>query len=101
MSLYVARSSAVAARSLDGETIVMSTKDSTLFTLNEVATEIWKSANGTIALDEIVRNAICANFEVDPAAAYADAESFCRQLAEHGILLLSADPIERFVGGTA
>ena len=98
MSLYVARSSAVAARSLDGEMIVMSTKDSTLFTLNEVATEIWKSADGAAPLDEIVRDRICATFEVDPATAYADAESFCRELAQHGILSLSTEPVAPTVG---
>ena len=101
MSLYITRSSAVAARSLDGEMIVMSTRDSTIFTLNEVATEIWKSADGSAPLEEIVRDRVCVAFEVDPATAYADAESFCRELAQHGILSLSSEPFVSAGGSVA
>ena len=38
--LYVARNTKVAARNLDGEMMIMSGKDSTLFTLNKTATII-------------------------------------------------------------
>ena len=38
---YVARSKEIAARRLGGETMIMSGRDSTLYTLNEVATVIW------------------------------------------------------------
>ena len=93
MSVYVARSSAVAARSMDDETIVMSTRDSTLFTLNEVASEIWQAADGRTPLTDIVRDNVCAKFEAESGGAYADAEAFCRELAEHGILLVSDQPI--------
>jgi Coenzyme PQQ synthesis protein D (PqqD) len=93
MSLYVARSSAVAARALEGEMIVMSTRDSTLFTLNEVATEIWQAADGRTPLEEIVERSICVKFDVEPAAALRDAEECCRKLAAHGILLVSEQPI--------
>src|ERR1017187_5738701 len=74
MSIYIARSPAVAARSLDGEMIIMSTKDSKLFTLNEVATEIWQAADGRTPLSQIVQDVVCAKFEAEPEAAYADAE---------------------------
>jgi hypothetical protein len=94
MSIYIARCSAVAARSFDGETIIMSTSDSTLFNLSEVASEIWRAADGRTPLDQIVRDRICSQFEVEPASAYADAEVFCRELAGHGILLLSDQPVE-------
>jgi len=97
MSLYVARSPAVAARALDGEMIVMSTRDSTLFTLNEVATEIWQAADGRTPLEGIVEKSICAKFEVEPDAALRDAEDCCRRLAARGILLISEQPI---VSGT-
>ena len=40
---YIARSRAVAARILDGEMIIMSAADSTLFTLSEVGTIIWQA----------------------------------------------------------
>jgi hypothetical protein len=94
MSIYIARSLAVAARSLDGEMIIMSTKDSKLFTLNEVATEIWQAADGRTPLSRIVQDVVCVKFEAEPGAAYADAEELCRRLAEHGILVISDQPIE-------
>ncbi len=92
--IYIARSSAVAARALEDEVVIMSMRNSTLFTLNETAAEIWSAADGRTPLSEIVRGKICAKFEAEPDAAYADAESFCRQLSECGILLLSDQPIE-------
>lgn len=92
--LYIARSSAVAARGLEEEMVILSMNDSTLFTLNETGAEIWRAADGRTPLRDIVRVAICPKFDVQEDAAYADAEAFCRQLAERGILLLSESPIE-------
>ena len=43
---YVTRSKSIAARALGDETMVMSATDSTLFTLNEVASVIWAAADG-------------------------------------------------------
>ena len=94
MSVYIARSSAVVARSFDGEMIVMSTLDSTVFSLSEVASEIWRSADGRTPLDQIFRDRICSQFDVDPTSAYTDAEVFCRELAGHGVLLLLDQPVE-------
>ena len=48
---YVARSTAIAARVLGDETMVMSAVNSTLFTLDEVATVIWESADGATPLE--------------------------------------------------
>lgn len=94
MSIYVARSSAVAARPFDGEMIVMSALDSTLFTLNEVAAEIWRAADGRLPLDQIVRERICVAFDVEESQAYADAEALCRGLSSRGILSISDRPID-------
>ena len=94
MSMYIAKSRSVAARALDGEMVIMSTSDSMLFTLNEVATEIWLAADGRTSLSQIVQDKVCAKFETEPEAAYADAEDLCRRLAEHGILVISDQPIE-------
>lgn len=93
--LYVARSTAIAARSLGDETMVMSATDSTLFTLNEVATIIWKAADGATPLEEIVANKICMEYDVALEAALKDAEELVAKLAEHGLLLLSDQPILR------
>lgn len=93
--LYVARSPSVAARSLDGEMMIMSSQDSTLFTLNKTATIIWQAADGTTPLDEIVDRRICPEFEVEPGEALRDAESMARELASHGILQVSKEPISQ------
>jgi hypothetical protein len=90
---YVARSTAIAARVLGNETMVMSATDSTLFTLDEVATLIWESADGATPLEEIVANRICAQYDVTPEVALSDAEDLVAKLAEHGLLVLSDQPI--------
>ena len=92
-SIYIARATTVAARSLDGEMMIMSAKDSSLFTLNSVGTLIWRSADGKTPLSEIVEHQICAEFEVDPVEAAKDAENFVNDLATHGILIVSDEPI--------
>jgi hypothetical protein len=91
--LYIARNTRVAARKLDAEMMIMSGKDSTLFTLNKTATIIWQAADGATPLDEIVARRICPNYEVEPAAALQDAEILARELAAHGILDVSENPI--------
>jgi hypothetical protein len=94
-SRYVARSNAIAARALGEETMVMSATSSTLFTLNGAATAIWDAADGTTPLDEIVRNVICAKYEIGPEAALKDAEALVEGLAAHGLLLVSQAPIAK------
>jgi hypothetical protein len=92
-SRYVARSNAIAARALGDETMVMSATNSTLFTLNEVASAIWKAADGMTPLDEIIKNKVCSQFEIAPDAALKDAEALVENLAGHGLLLVSDEPI--------
>ncbi len=72
----------------------MSSWDSTLFTLNEVATVIWEAADGLTPLDEIVERRICPDFEEEPSVALQDAEALAEDLAGKGILLLSDKPIQ-------
>jgi hypothetical protein len=91
--VYLARNPRVAARSLDGEMMIMSGRDSTLFTLNETATILWQAADGSTPLEEIVEQKICAEFEVEPGEALKDAEALARDLANHGILQISEEPI--------
>jgi hypothetical protein len=94
-SRYVARSTAIAARALGDETMVMSATNSTLFTLDEVASVIWDAADGVTPLDEIVANKICTQYDIAPEVAMKDAEALVENLAEHGILLLSDQPLVR------
>jgi hypothetical protein len=93
MPKYIARSSTIAARILDGEMMIMSAVDSTFFTLNEVATVIWQSADGHTPLSQIVAEKICPEFEIDPETAARDACQFVEELSKHGVLIASDQPI--------
>ena len=90
---YIARSSAIAARMLGGEMMVMSTADSTFFTLNEVASAIWQAADGHTPLSEIVADKICQEFDVEQEQAQRGADRFVDELSQHGILLVSDQPL--------
>lgn len=90
---YIARSSAVAARQMGEEMIIMSASDSTLFSLNETATVIWLAADGKTPLSEIVRQHVCEEFDVEPERAYRDAAQLAEELARHGIVHLSNEPV--------
>ena len=58
--VYIARVKEIAARSIGGEMMIMSARDSTLFSLNETATAIWQAADGVTPLAEIVQRSVCA-----------------------------------------
>jgi len=90
--IYISRSTAVAARELGGEMMIMSATDSTLFSLNETAMTIWNAADGLTPLSEIVECKICREFNVQPEEAYRDAQELVQQLAALGILYLSEQP---------
>jgi hypothetical protein len=95
---YIARSPKIAARKLGDEMIVMSSADSSLFTLNEVAAAIWQSADGQTTLQNIVASKVWEQFEVNEADAMRDAEEFVAQLSSHGILMVSDEPIVNPMG---
>ena len=97
---YIARSPRIAARKLGDEMIVMSAANSSLFTLNEVATAIWQSADGRTTLESIVANKVCQEFDVSEADALRDAEELVQELSGHGILVVSDQPIEIATGGS-
>ena len=90
---YIARSTDLASRMFGGETMILSPRDSTLFNLNEAASAIWEAADGLTPLQQIVEQHVCAAFDVSPEEAMKDAESFVQELAAHGILKLSEEPI--------
>ena len=98
---YIARSSAIAARMLGGEMMIMSAADSTFFTLNETATLIWQAADGVTPLAQIVVEKICSEYEVDAQTAVRDVEQLVGALAGHGILIASDQPIPPGPAGVA
>ena len=89
---YVARSPDVAARMLGDEMMIMSAKNSALFTLNETGASLWNAADGITPLHELVERRICAEFAVDTAEALRDAEELVAVLAEYGLITLSDAP---------
>ncbi len=89
---YLAKSTAIAARTLGDETIIMSTVDSTIFMLNPTGTVIWEAADGNTSLSRIISEKLCAEFDVPVEQASADAQEFVDELAEHGILVVSDQP---------
>jgi phosphohistidine swiveling domain-containing protein len=92
---YISRSTAIAARMLGGEMMVMSAVDSTFFTLNEVATAIWQAADGVTPLSAIVSSKVCSEFDVSLEVAERDAQEFVTNLSNHGILLVSDHPMSK------
>jgi len=96
--LYIARSAAIAARVLDGEAVIMSAVDSTLYTLNATATALWQAADGVTPLRRIVEEQLCRQFAVSLEEGLRDAEEFVRTLAPHGILLVAEHPLEAAAG---
>jgi hypothetical protein len=91
--MYLSQSNDIAARTLGDDTLIMSTIDSTIFVLNSVGTAIWNAADGKTPLSRIVHDRVCSEFEVTDEEAYADAKEFAGQLAEHGILHISEEPL--------
>ena len=98
---YIAKSTAIAARALGDELIIMSATNSTLFTLNEVAMAIWEAADGVTPLEDIVTARISEQYEVTPEIALKDAEDVVAELAGHGLLLISDEPIAAVTSAVA
>ena len=92
---YLSKSKTIAARVLGDETIIMSTVDSTIFMLNPTGTAIWQAADGSTPLSRIIQEKVCAEFDVPIEQAEADAEDFIAELASHGVLVISEQPIPR------
>lgn len=93
-SVYIARVREVAARVIGGELMILSARDSKLFSLNEAASAIWQGADGVTPLAEIVQERVCREFEVDLDTALRDAQELVERLAQQGVLRVSNVPIK-------
>ncbi len=91
-SVYIARSKEVAARSIGGEMMILSARDSKLLSLNEAASAIWLAADGVTPLTQIVEQRVCGEFDVDPDIALEDARQLVEGLADQGVLQVSSAP---------
>ena len=90
---YIKPSRNIAARMLDDEMIVMSVRDSAVYSLNAIASGIWSAADGFTPLREIVASKVLPEFEVEPEVAYRDALELVEELAREGILVVADHPI--------
>ena len=90
---YIARVPDVAARMIGGELMIMSSRTSALFSLNETAALLGQAADGVTPLSEIVERHICGDYEVDAATALRDTRELAAELAGHGILRVSEQPM--------
>ena len=97
-ALYLLRSDNVAARTIGDELMIMSARDSSLFSLNETAAILWHAADGTTPLADIVARVICPAFDIDAETALQDATELAHGLAERGILQIGDQP---FATGSA
>jgi len=91
--IYIKPSRDIAARMMADEMVIMSVKDSKVFSLNPTASLIWSAADGETPLREIVARTLVSEFEVDASTAYRDAVELVEELAHEGILLLADHPI--------
>lgn len=94
-TLYILRTDNVAARRIGDELMIMSARDSALFSLNETAAILWNAADGATPLADIVARDICPHFDIDPDTALRDARELAEDLAARGILQLSPQPFTR------
>ena len=101
MPAYLSRSRNLATRRLEDETIIMSVRSSTLYTLNESATRIWQAADGQTSIEDIARTVVVEEYEVDYDTALQDILALVRRLADDGLLVVHENPLSATDTGAA
>ncbi len=91
--VYIKPSRDIAARMMADEMVIMSVRNSRVFSLNPTTSRIWSAADGATPLREIVARTLVSEFDVDADTAYRDAVELVEELAQEGILLLADHPI--------
>ncbi len=94
---YPAQNPRVAYRVLDGSAVLVNPDDSTLYTLNPVATRIWEMADGQLPVSEIALR-LCGEFEVEQVTALRDTEVFLLAFQAKGLLTFADPPPEKSHG---
>jgi hypothetical protein len=82
------RISRVVWRDIAGE-VVIAERNDMLHALNRTASLIWSLADGSRRMEEIISE-ICDRFEVTGEEAALDAEEFCRELLQAGLITMEA-----------
>ena len=89
---YLVRNEDVVWRDIAGEVVIAERDNVTVRVLNGTASTVWILADGTKHVEDMV-DEICNRFEVTRAEAKADAEDFCRQLLNAGLISLHDDSL--------
>ena len=76
----------VAWRRVDAEAVLLNLDSSDYFSLNEAAALIWERLGKGDSLERI-EAAVCAEYEVPPAAALKDIKALVKELTGKGLLL--------------
>lgn len=75
----------LAWRIIDGEAIIVTSKDSSIHSLNRVGTRIWELCDGKRTAGDISK-IISEEFEVTSEKAFKDIEEFLGALSSKGIV---------------
>jgi hypothetical protein len=81
------RNKNVAWRVIEEEAILISSEDSMLHSLDEVATLIWEMADGEHTIDQIV-DRVCDDYDVERDRARKDTVEFLEKLAGEDLKLV-------------
>ena len=87
--MIVARNPATAWRVIAGEAVVLALDSKTLRGLNPAGSRVWELIDGRRSTEEIAAQLV-EEFEVDPARAREEVETFVRQLLSNGLLTETA-----------
>ena len=79
-----------AGRVIDGLAFVITPDDSKLHALNRTGTRIWELAGDGCTLEQVAEM-LARQFAVEAPRARADAEQFCMDLVQRGILVRGPD----------
>jgi hypothetical protein len=70
---------------LAGETVLLSMQSAMYYGLDEVGSRIWELVRAPIRVSEL-RDAITAEYDVEPERCEADVLGFLRELAANGLI---------------
>ena len=79
------RNEAVDWRNIDGEVVALDHKDSTYLSINRSGAVLWPALERGSTVEELVA-ILLEQFEVEPAQARADVETFLVRLSERNLL---------------
>jgi hypothetical protein len=79
------RSTTVAHRTVDGQTVIILPRKGQVMVLNETGRQVWDLSDGTLSVEEIAQR-MAEEYGVDAVRARADVESLYRELLDEGVV---------------